>query len=285
MTAANASLEKNIDADELEWYVPSGIGIAELQRTFNVINQFLETPFELDGKKATELLTKKRRRRRRRSPSPDSENDDVLSGDQPRRKKRTEKKTKEKEIYKSAQFIQDSDEEYGDMDAFLEKEKMQREKANIAVATAGASRLPTMKATGTKKRRQKSGEQGSKSKKQKSSTASAMLGHQISDIDVERMHDGDGDVEIVEEDSHMAANGIISDQPSKQPSRPRPRPRPRPKGSGPTKPPPSSSTPSSGPDTHSSSPLLRHMSPEPEGTSSTSHTHRRRRLILSDDED
>jgi len=198
--------------------------------------------------------------------------------------KRTEKKKKEKEIYKSAQFIQDSDEEYGDMDAFLEKEKIQREKANTAVATAGASRLPTMKATGTKKRRKKNGEKGLKSKKQKSSTAPATLGDQISDVDVERMHDSDGDVEIVE-DSHIPANGIILDQPSKQQPRPRPRPRPRPKGSVPTKPPPSSPTPSSGPETCSSSPLSRHVSPEPEGTSSSSHPHRRRRLILSDDED
>lgn len=268
----------------MEWYVPSGIAVAELQRTLNVINQFLETPFELDGKKAIELLSKKRRRRRR-SPSPDSDsdNDAVLSGDQPRMKKRSEKKKKEKEIYKSAQFIQDSDEEYGDMDAFLEKEKIQREKANTAVTTAGASRLPTMKATGTKKRRTKNGEKGSKSKKQKSTTAPARLGDQTSDVDVERMHDSDGDVEIVE-DSHIPANGIILDQPSKQP-RPRPRPRPRPKGSVPAKPPPSSPTPSSGPETRSSSPLSRHVSPEPEGTLSSSQPHRRRRLILSEDED
>ena len=240
-------------------------------------------PFELDGKKAIELLSKKRRRRRRRSPSPDADDDAVLSGDQPRIKKRVEKKKKEKEIYKSAQFIQDSDEEYGDMDAFLEKEKMQREKTNTAAATAGTSRPPTMKATGTKKRRKKNGEKGLKSKKQKSSTASATLGHQIPDVDV---HDSDGDVETVE-DSHIPSNGIILDQPSKQPPRPRPRPRPRPKGSGPEKLPPSSPTPSSGHETRSSSPLSRYVSPEPEpeGTSSSSHPHRRRRLILSDDEE
>ena len=256
--------------------------MTELQRTLNVINQFLETPFDLDGKKPIEFLRKKRRRRRRRSPSPDSDNDDaVFSGDQPRRKKRTEKKQKEKEIYKSAQFIQDSDEEYGDMDAFLEKEKMQREKVKIAVATEGTSRLPTMKATGTKKRRKKNGEKGPK-KKQRSSTASAM-GNGISDVNMEKMQDSDDDVEIVE-DSHMPPNDVIFDQPSRQPPRPRPRPRPRPKVSGATKPPPSSPTPSSAPETRFSSPLSRHVSVEPEGMSS-SHPHRRRRLILSDEED
>lgn len=254
--------------------------MTELQRTLNVINQFLETPFDLDGKKAIEFLRKKRRRRRR-SPSPDSDNDDTLfSGDQPRRKKRTEKKQKEKEIYKSAQFIQDSDEEYGDMDAFLEKEKMQREKVKTAVATEGTSRLPTMKATGTKKRRKKNGEKGPK-KKRRSSAASAMS-NGISDVNVEKMQDSDDDVEIVE-DSHMSANDVILDQPSRQPPRPRPRPRPRPKVSSPTKLPPSSPTTSSAPETRFSSPLSQHVSLEPEGTSL--HPHRRRRLILSDEED
>lgn len=62
---------------------------------------------------------------------------------------------KEKEQYKSAQFIEDSDEEYGGMDAFLEKEKAQREKAELAAATSAGSRPPTMKAMGTKKRRRK----------------------------------------------------------------------------------------------------------------------------------
>lgn len=121
----------------------------------NVINQFLETPFDLDGKKASSLLSKKRRRRRRRAPSPDSEEDAENDDDEPK-KRRKEKKKKEKEQYKSAQFIEDSDGEYGDMDSFLEKEKVLRHRVALAGAEAETSqdiRPPGMRAHGMKKRR------------------------------------------------------------------------------------------------------------------------------------
>ena len=78
-----------IDADELEWYIPAAILPSDLQRSINVINQFLETPFSVEGKKASQLLSKKkpRRQRRRRSPSPNS-----LSSDEdeeaPKKKRR-----------------------------------------------------------------------------------------------------------------------------------------------------------------------------------------------------
>ena len=208
----------------MEWYVPSGIAISELQRIHNVIKQFLEVPIDLDGKKASQLLGKKRRRRRRRSPSPDFDDDAVLSGDEPGRKKK-EKKKKEKEKYKSAQFIEDSDEEYGGMDAFLENEKIQREKAELAAAAASAgARPPTMKATGTKKRRRKDdGRKPPKSKKIKENERSSPTS-------------GDSDhganVESDRSDVELAAAPI-----------PRPRPRPlkkrRPSSPSQSSPPPS----------------------------------------------
>jgi replication fork protection complex subunit Tof1/Swi1 len=101
-------------------------------------------------------LSKKRRRRRRRSPSPTSD-DGATSEDEPRRKEKKEKKEKkkkEKEIYKSAQFIEDSDVEYGDMEAFLEREKATRNRTKLVAETAGIDRVATMKPRGTKKRRQ-----------------------------------------------------------------------------------------------------------------------------------
>lgn len=188
-----------------------------MQRTLNVINQFLETPYDLDGKQAAALLNRKRRRRRRRSPSPDSDgDDDNLSENEPRRKKRKEKKKKEKEQYKSAQFIQDSDEEYGDMDAFLEKERAQREKALLAAAAAGISDRPiNMKSAGTKKRRRKGADDGSKPKKRKGGTSTP----------IEKPNDSDDEVEFVGEFSSPAASA----NPVERPPVPRPRPRPRPK--------------------------------------------------------
>ncbi|KAF8893088.1 timeless protein-domain-containing protein [Infundibulicybe gibba] len=151
-------------ADELQWYVPASVLADDLQRTLKVIDQFLETPIDLGGGKASELLSKKRRGSRRKRIHTD---DDASSdGDLPEAKKGAKKK-KEKEIYKSAQFIEDSDEEYGDMESFLEKEKAQREKAGLAAAAAGAERPTTMKPTGTKKRRRKTIESAAGKKKRK----------------------------------------------------------------------------------------------------------------------
>ena len=55
-----------IDADELEWYVPAAVLPSDLQRSLNVINQFLENPLDLNGESASRMLVKKSRRRRRR---------------------------------------------------------------------------------------------------------------------------------------------------------------------------------------------------------------------------
>ena len=69
-------LTSRADADELEWYIPSTILPKDLQRCLNTINQYLETPIDLEGRKPAELLQKKRRRRtRRKQPESDAESD------------------------------------------------------------------------------------------------------------------------------------------------------------------------------------------------------------------
>ncbi|KAG6380363.1 timeless protein-domain-containing protein [Boletus reticuloceps] len=139
------------DAEELQWVVPASIAPSVLRERLHVVDQFLKNPIDLEGKKASEMLSKKtRRRHRRRSPSLGS--DVELPDDEPRRRKK-EKKRKEEKTYKSAQFIGESDEEYGDMEAFLEREKALREKTARAAAESG--KIATMRATGTKKRRKK----------------------------------------------------------------------------------------------------------------------------------
>ncbi|KAG6872642.1 hypothetical protein C0995_008073 [Termitomyces sp. Mi166 len=197
------------DADELEWYVPASVVPADLRSTLTVIDQFLTTPIDLEGRKASELLGKKRRRRRRRSPSPESGDDSVLDDDEPRRKKK-EKKKKEKQEYKSAQFIEDSDEEYGDIEAFLEKEKVMREKAQRAAEAAGVQ-ITNMKGQGTKKRRMKPGND-SRNKRHKSDHAAKVAGPEGPDGDT---GEESGD------------NASAADEPSNpSPSLPRPKPRP-----------------------------------------------------------
>ncbi|KAG6918286.1 hypothetical protein DXG01_015378 [Tephrocybe rancida] len=202
-----------IDAAELEWYVPAGIAPSDLRSTLTVIDQFLANPIDLGGKKASELFGKqRRRRRRRRSPSPESGDDAVLDDDEPRRRKKKEKKTKEKEQYKSAQFIEDSDEEYGDIEAFLEKEKAMREKAQEAAAASSGLRTGNMKSQGTKKRRRKT-ENDSQNKRRRSDQAT----------NATNLSNSDGD--MAESNNHDV--GVI-DEPRgpSSPSPPRPRPRP-----------------------------------------------------------
>jgi len=141
------------DEDELQWYIPAAILPSELQGMLNVINEFLRTPFNLDGKEATSLLSKKRRRHRRAPSTESQENSEVEDNES--RTRRKEKKKREKEQYKSAQFIEDSDEEYGDMDEFLEKEKKLRHRVALAGAAADsqAVRPLGMRAHGMKKRK------------------------------------------------------------------------------------------------------------------------------------
>ena len=155
------------DTGDIEWYVPAAVTPDELQGSLEVIRKYLATPFNLEGKKASSLLRKKTTRRRRRKASPSTESDNEPDDKMTARK---EKRQKEKQEYKSAAMIMDSDEEYGDMDAFLEKEKALREKT--ARLTMEGGNLPTMKKTGTKKRRMKASEQsGSKRRKKHDSVA------------------------------------------------------------------------------------------------------------------
>ncbi|KIY53837.1 timeless-domain-containing protein, partial [Fistulina hepatica ATCC 64428] len=137
------------EGDEtLSWYVPKTVLPSDQQRILNVVKQHLDNPMDLQGSKAEQLLRKKRRTRRRAAtPDTDAEDSDA----QLTRRKKRERKKKEKEQYKSAQFIGDSDEEYGDIEAFFEKEKAQRER--MAAKTHAGPLLGTMRSTGTKKRR------------------------------------------------------------------------------------------------------------------------------------
>ena len=135
-----------------------------MQRSLNIINQYLETPIDLEGKKPAELFKKKRRRRttRRKQAESDAEEDEHAEF---RQTKRKEKRKKEKQQYKSAEFIVDSDAEMGDMDDFLAREKALREKTAALAAATG--QVATMRAHGTRKRRRKGKEEKDKRKRRR----------------------------------------------------------------------------------------------------------------------
>lgn len=210
------------DAEELQWVVPAKIVPSILQNGHNTVDQFLRNPIDLEGKKASELITKKpRRRQRRRSPTPIT--DAELPDDEPKRRKA--KKKREEKSYKSAQFIEDSDKECGDMEAFLEKEKVLRERTAKAAEESG--RIATMRATGTKKRRKKAkDDSGSK----RAHTASLGSGGN---------HYGESAVSVDSDDSGMASDedpilrSLRSSRSPTPPPRsvpaPAPAPKPRPK--------------------------------------------------------
>ncbi|KAJ7704500.1 timeless protein-domain-containing protein [Mycena rosella] len=208
------------DASELQWLVGADVPPADLQRTLKVIGQFLAAPINLEGKKAADLLTKTRPTRRARSPSPDSDGDPSDGGDsdggapkKPRKKQEKEHPKPKQQEYKSAQFIEDSDEEYGDIDAFLEKEKEMRERAALVGSETG--KLATMKPTGTKKRRKKDaplGEGAAKRKKKRKGDSAA---------------EGDAEVDADLDLDVFGSRPVGA--PEESASAPRPRPRPKPK--------------------------------------------------------
>ena len=150
-------------SDEPQWYIPAGIELPDLQRSLTVIEQFETTPLDLEGKRAAQLLRKKRQTRRRRrrrrttTTASDSEgetkDDDDDDDDDEERKRKVARKAREQEKYMSAQFIEDSDEEYGrDIEGFFAREAALRERTALA-AIDSLSHIGTMRPTGTKKRR------------------------------------------------------------------------------------------------------------------------------------
>jgi len=159
------------DTDELEWYIPAGINLPDLQLPLAVIEQFEKSPLDLNGKRASQLLQKRRRRRRRRRQPSNSDSDSEGGNNSDSDAPRKGKSARERETYKSAQFIEDSEGEYErDIDAFFAREAELRKRtalsaASVLVADASAAaaadgqqeqwhrHLGTMRATGTKKRR------------------------------------------------------------------------------------------------------------------------------------
>ncbi|KAJ3795140.1 timeless protein-domain-containing protein [Lentinula aff. detonsa] len=218
------------DAEELEWYVPAAILPTELHSMITVITQFLETPFDLEGKKAAQLMSKKSRRRRRVK-APESDADEDEDEQEPRKRKRKEKQTKEEVQYKSAQFIEDSDAEYGDINSFLELEKKRREKAENLAAALGEGKSGTMKSTGTKKRRRKTGDKGKSGigKKKRKGEKDAL------EVELDPA-DSSQSLSLSSEDepeTRSATNGdgerLVDDRSEVPTERSRPRPKPKPK--------------------------------------------------------
>lgn len=120
------------DEDEPEWYVPAALLPEELAQVRDAVRSYMETSYDFEGKTPWEMVHSKKRsrkRRRRQRSASDSEEDDSTKVT-----KKEEKKKQEKQIYKSAQFIEDSDEELAGMEEFLKLEEARRAKAEREAA-------------------------------------------------------------------------------------------------------------------------------------------------------
>jgi hypothetical protein len=180
-------------ADEPQWYIPAGIDLSDLKRSLTVIEQFEETPLDLEGKSAAQLLHKKRQSRRRRTRGEAKDDDD---DDDDGRKHKVTRKAREREKYTSAQFIEDSDEEYGqDIEEFFVREAALRERTALA-AVDSLSHIGTMRPTGTKKRRRRQPSPGTtttagtKGRVAKRSRRSALSSSGMQDVDSEKQGEG-----------------------------------------------------------------------------------------------
>ena len=296
------------DADELEWYIPATVLPSHLQRSLNIINQYLETPLDLEGKKPAELMKKKprRRTRRKREPTPDSDAEDDPESEL-RRKKR-EKRRKEKQQYKSAEFIADSDAEMGDMEAFLAKERALRQKTSALAAATGQS--GTMRAHGTKKRRRKGKDDkgGKKRRKRAVDEGGEGDGEKASDGEQEkegekgRQSESDSDGSEVDvfgsprrarseatPDTSPPAGEAEEPEPPKAKPRPRPRPRARvSKASSPVlvdAPSPAASRATASPKPRAQSPLVLSDDEGPPAATLKAGGRKTARLVISDEED
>ena len=108
---------RGLDEEEPEWYVPAALLPAELEKVRRAILGYLDVPYDLEGRNVWDLVEKKRKRvtrRRRRKAESGSEGEEEEDEEAAeRKKKKKERKKQEKQQYKSAQFIEDSDEEMG----------------------------------------------------------------------------------------------------------------------------------------------------------------------------
>ncbi|GAA5968611.1 hypothetical protein JCM21900_002207 [Sporobolomyces salmonicolor] len=131
------------ESGELVWSIPAPLPPSKLDSDLKIIDDFLLDPVDpQNGKSASDLLRKKRKKpvRRRRVAGDDELAEGLEEDEDEAPKKQRQQKRKEEEIaYKSAQFIDDSDDEdNADRDAlFFAAEAALREKlAAGAISTA-----------------------------------------------------------------------------------------------------------------------------------------------------
>jgi len=116
---------KDVDETGIRWFIHEFITPAELSKFVGLIDQHVEKPFEPDGCNISDLLQKKRKRRARKEGSGVNEC--------------KEKEQLRHKIFKSARFVEDSDDDAED-EEFFQKEAELRRRMEERWATIVAAR-------------------------------------------------------------------------------------------------------------------------------------------------
>ncbi|KAJ9100538.1 hypothetical protein QFC21_003581 [Naganishia friedmannii] len=131
MTLAKLGAKQiDVEGDEprIHWTMPKTVNPEDINATIRVMRDFLTNPIDLEGKTAAELLRKKRRkainRKKRSTAVVDSEFDEVMVE---RPTKRVKKRAAELQQFKSAAYIEDSDDAAEADEGFYERELELRE--------------------------------------------------------------------------------------------------------------------------------------------------------------
>nr|XP_018259274.1 topoisomerase 1-associated factor 1 [Kwoniella dejecticola CBS 10117]OBR81432.1 topoisomerase 1-associated factor 1 [Kwoniella dejecticola CBS 10117] len=141
-------------SEPTKWFLPAHIVPSSISTSLGALQQYLSNPPELD-ENTKNLLRRKRpaKKRRSRSPSLDEMDLDSETGELVRRvkqKKIRKKKEKEVQIFKSAAFIEDSDDEDDQATKrFFENEQRLRDEMNALAERQGN----IMRANGGKRKR------------------------------------------------------------------------------------------------------------------------------------
>lgn len=141
LVAFEQTEEENV-ADRT-WFLPVTVMPDSIKASIGALNQYLLSPPSLD--KDPKTLVRAVRRRRAKSPEYNSDGE-VIAPVRKRRQPRTE----ELQVYKSAAYIDDSDDDEGDA-AFFAREAMLRAEMSAMAEASGSA----MRRTGTKKRKRK----------------------------------------------------------------------------------------------------------------------------------
>lgn len=123
----------------VHWTMPKTVLPDDIDSTVRIMRDFLRNPIDLDGQTAKDLLRKKRKKpiRRAKRPAPgNNSEDDEVGIERPTKRRKATKRSAELQQFKSAAYIEDSDDAAEADDGFYERElELQRISRQKMLAT------------------------------------------------------------------------------------------------------------------------------------------------------